>query len=286
MWFSKVESLSLLIAVLLPATLLAGQVKHETLNVPPEGAKRVEVSVEFGAGEIRLNSGDIQNVVEMEVVYDTRKIDFDHEYQVSNGVGDLMLESSHGDSDDIDTDDHKWDMTLSQNYPLRLDLDMGACEAEMDLGGLQLEEFTLNVGAASAEIDFSSPNPIRLKEIRIEAGAASVEMHEVGNANFEILDFSGGVGSFDLDLRGKYTGESKVTIEVGLGSMDIILPRDLPIQVITEGSNWLSSIDFHRDNLDEVDDDIYESPDFEDAKVRLILEVEVGLGSIDLYWKR
>ncbi|MBU8934720.1 MAG: hypothetical protein KOO62_12045 [candidate division Zixibacteria bacterium] len=286
MWFSKAKTLSLLFVVFLPMTLFAGRVKHETLDVPPEGAKRVVVSVEFGAGEIWLTSGDIDNVVEMEVTYDTRNIDFDHEYEVRNDVGDLILESNHRDNKNIDTEDHKWDMTISQNYPLRFDLDIGACEAEMDLGGLQLEEFSLEVGAASAEIDFSSPNPIRLEEIRIEAGAASLEMRQIGNANFETLDFSGGVGSFDLDLRGKYTGESKVTIEVGLGSMDIILPRGLPVRVITEGANWLSSIDFHHDRLDEVDDDVYESPDFEDAEIRLILDVEVGLGSIDLYWKR
>jgi len=74
-------------------------------------------------------------------------------------------------------------------------------------------------------------------------------------------------------------------LEIGLGSADIILPRDVPIRVETENSNWLSSIDFHHDNLDEIDDGIYESNDFEDADTRIVLVIEVGLGSIDLYWK-
>lgn len=282
----RMKLIPLFLVLLLPVVLIAGRNGHERLDVDAEGAERIEVTIEFGAGEIWLTSADIDNVLEMEVTYDPRIIDFDHDYRVRRGVGELFLESSHHRKYDIDSKDHRWDMTLSRNYPMSLDLEVGACEAELDLGGLQLEELRIDIGAASVEIDFSAPNPIRLREIDIEAGAASLEMREVGNANFERFNFSGGVGSFELDLRGEYTGESEVTIEIGLGSMDIILPRNLPIRVVTDGGNWLSSIDFHRDRLEEVDDDEYETEDFRDAETRMILNIEVGLGSIDLYWKK
>ena len=266
--------------------MLAGRIKHETVEIDAEGAKQVVVNIEFGAGEIQLTSGDINSVIKGDITYDTRTIDFICEYEINNGVGNLLLESSHRKKGHIDTEENKWDVMLSQKYPMRLDMEIGACDAEMDLGGLRLEELSLDVGAAAAELDFSNPNPIRLKDIDIEAGAASLEMRNVGNANFESFDFSGGVGSFDLDLRGEYDGESKVTIDVGLGSMDLILPRNVPVKIITEGNNWLSSIKFHHNNLNEVDGNIYESPDFDKAETRIIVEIKIGLGSIDLYWKR
>lgn len=274
-----------LLVLFLPVALFAGRTKHETVDITAEGANQVVVNIEFGAGEIQLNSGNIDNIAKADIVYDIRTIDFDYEYEVNNGIGNLILESSHHKNLDIDTKENKWDVILSQNYPIRLDMEIGACEAEMDLGKLRLEELSMEVGATSAEINFSDPNPIRLNDIDIEAGAASLEMRNIGNANFEYFDFSGGVGSFDLDFRGKYSGESKITIELGLGSIDLILPHDVPVQIITEDSNWLSSIDFHHNNLEEIDDDVYESPNFAEAETRIIVEIEVGLGSVDLYWK-
>ena len=134
--------------------------------------------------------------------------------------------------------------------------------------------------------EFSEPNPIRLSEINIDAGASSIEMKSMGNANFDELNFSGGVGSFEIDLRGEYHGESRVEIEIGLGSAEIVVPKGLPIRIETEGGNWLSSIEFHNDDLDEIDDDLFESSDFDDAEDRLIISVEVGLGSIEIYWKK
>ncbi|MEA1980261.1 MAG: LiaF-related protein, partial [candidate division Zixibacteria bacterium] len=170
-------------------------------------------------------------------------------------------------------------------YNTEINFDIGACDAEFDFGGIALEYLEIDVGAAKGTFEFSKPNPIRLSEINIDAGASSIEMKSMGNANFDELNFSGGVGSFEIDLRGEYQGESRVDIEIGLGSAEIVVPKGLPVRIETEGNNWLSSIDFHNEDLDEIDDDLYESSDFDDSDDRLIISIEVGLGSVDLYWK-
>jgi len=124
-----------------------------------------------------------------------------------------------------------------------------------------------------------------MESIDIDAGASSLEMISLGNANFEDFTFSGGAGSFKLDFRGEYKGESEINIDIGLGSVDIILPRGVACRVESEGSGWLSSIEMHKNELEEVDDDIYESEDFEKTDIRITLKVDVGLGSVDIYWK-
>ncbi len=275
----------LVILFLMPVLATAGKLSHEEFKIGLENAKSVETKVEFGAGEIIINADDINDVVRGEIVFEPRAVDFNHDYEVEDGIGLLFLESDHKDNFDIDTEENNWDLTLSTKYPMSLDMEIGACEAEMDLGGLQLENLKFEVGAASSIIEFSEPNPIRLEKIKIEAGACSLDMIDFGNANFEYFSFEGGVGSFELDLRGKYTGYSKVDIEIGVGSMKITLPDNIPVRVETDGAEWLSSIDFHRTDLDEVYDDVYESDDYEDADVRLLVEIEVGLGSVDIYQK-
>jgi hypothetical protein len=169
---------------------------------------------------------------------------------------------------------------------MTLEIEVGACDAEFDLGGIPLTELTIEIGAASGEIDFSRPNPERLEEIDIEAGAASVAVLNIGNANFEQFNFEGGAGSFELDFCGKYKDEAEISIEIGLGSAEVILPRDIPVRIETGDPGWFSTIDFHNDDLDEVEDGVYESEGFDDASVRIYLELEVGLGSIDVYFKR
>jgi len=282
----KVLMVNLALVFFFASFALAGRIEHETRQIDIEGANNLDVELEFGAGELRISPADMSQAATLDIRYDTRQVEYDVDYKVSKGIGHLYIKSEHRKHCDIDTDKNKLDLVLSTRYPTSLKMDIGACDAEIDLGGIPLERLEIDVGAASGDIDFSKPNPRRLSEINIDAGATSLDMHSIGNANFELMTFSGGVGSFDLDFRGEYKGESKIDLEVGLGSADIILPRGIPTRVETNGSNWLSSVDFHKDDLEEINDGIYESPDFEDSETRIILMLDVGLGSVDIYWKR
>ncbi len=276
----------LMILILMAGNVNARRNSQVSKKIDAEGAEKIIIQAELGAGEFLVISRNIDEVALIEIEYNARKIDYEIDYQVKRSTGYLTLESDHDNSINMDSEDNRWDITLSKKYETEISFEIGACEAEMDLGGIPISSFELEVGAASGVIEFSEPNPIRLKEFSIEAGACSLELISLGNANFDEFNFSGGVGSFEIDLRGKYDGESRVEIEIGLGSAEIYIPMNIPVRIETQGSNWLSSIDFHNDDLDEIDEDLYESPDFEDADDRIVIIVEVGLGSIDFYWKK
>ncbi len=279
----------ILVAVLLSfATIYARTPRWVDINenVKIKNAKRLVINADLAAGVFRVISKDIEEAAIVKAEYDSRKIDAEVHYEEKGSTGYLELVSDNKRNYSIDTDDNSWDITLSRNYPTELSLDIGACEIEMELGGLKLSELNIDVGAASGTISFSKKNPIRLREIDIDAGACSLELISLGNANFDEFNFDGGVGSFEIDLRGKYNGISRVDLEIGLGSVEIILPKNVPVRIEVDGSNWLSSIDFHNEDLYEIEDDIYESPGFEDADDKIIIRLEIGLGSADLYWKR
>lgn len=277
-----VASLVLLLAV----AVSAGRAKHSTEVIPMTGATNAVIDIQFAAGRLIINPKDIPDLAELDLFYDPEFIDVIIEKDVRDQTLYVSAESdfdSHRrNMNDIDND---WEMNVSTRTPMELRMEMGACKAELDLGGVPISELSLDIGAASGTLEFSSPNPSRLKEFEIEAGASSLDLANIGNANFELFKFSGGAGSFDLDLRGEYTGESEVEIEVGLGSVDIILPRGLPVRIESAKDEWFSSVDLHGGDLDEVEDGVYESPDFEKATVRLTLRLDVGMGSVDIRWK-
>ncbi len=277
--------LSGILVFLLAGLAIAGRMERKQQTIEPGDIDKVVIHCELGAGQFTITPVDMKNLADIDIEYDSRRVDVSVDYAIKHSTGYLDLESDGLERSDIDTDDNIWDVKLSNKYPTRVEMEIGACDADFDLGGIPIEELSLDVGAASGKIEFSKRNPIRMRELDVDAGASSLDMKSIGNANFSEMKFDGGVGSFDLDFRGKYEGESLIDVEIGLGSADIILPRGVPIQIETQGSNWLSSVDMHGGDLDEIDDDLYESKDYAHAKDRITLRLKVGLGSADIYWR-
>lgn len=267
------------------STSTAGEVRAETRTINMEDARRLDISCDFGAGEIRIRPADISEAAKLEVEYSPRYVSFDSDYRVRGKTGHLVLESDvkHKYPGDLE---NNWDLQLSDRYPIEMKLEIGACEADIDLGGLPLTSLALEVGAASGDVDFSRLNPQRLRDLEIKAGASSLEVHNLGNANFERMHFAGGAASCDLDFRGEIKGESEVHVEVGIGSLDITVPRHIAVRVETEDASWFSSVDFHGLELEEVEDGVFETEDYSTADNRITFTVEVGMGSVDFYSRR
>lgn len=276
--------LSVLFIVLCPLLVSARNV-DATEKVDMKGASEAVFRCDFSVGEFNIKPADLSEFAIADISYNDRKVEYFVESEIRRDRCYVDMETEYLRKHDMDSDDNIWDIQLSTRYPMTIDMEIGACEADFDLGGIPIKELSLEVGAASGVIEFSKENPERMEELSIDAGASSIEMYNIGNANFDQFSFDGGAGSFELDFRGTYKGESIIEISVGLGSADIILPKDIPVQVDKGGDNWMSSVDLHRRSLDEVDDDLYESDDFENADTRIVLILDVGMGSIDVYWK-
>ena len=272
--------------LLLTSVVLASSITKETETVEMNGAKRVVLKGELGAGEFNIISKNTSDAFKADISYSPKDFTYEVSSETKSDKCMIDLNCETRKNHDFDTDDNKWDMVLSDKYPYEINLDIGACESNFDFGNTPLDELILDIGAADAEILFSERNSVRCKEINIDAGASSLSMSAIGNANFESFSLNGGAGSFDLDFLGEYEGTSYIDIDVGLGSADIVLPKDVAIQIITDGDNWFSSVDIHNNRLDEVDDDTYESEDFEDAKDKIILKISVGMGSVDIRFRR
>jgi len=264
---------------------LAASRENVVEKIEMKSANEVVLECDLGAGEFSIRPKDMVEAAIVDITYNPRRIEYYVNSEEKRGKCYIELESEHRSHSNMDSEDNIWEIVLSTKYETTIEMDIGACEAEIDLGGIPLRELTIDVGAASGLLEFSAPNPTRLEEIDIDAGASSLEIRDLGNANFDYFNFDGGAGSFDLDLRGKYDGESEISIDIGLGSADITLPKDVPVRIETDGGNWLSSVDIHGGDVDEIDEDVYESPGFDGARTRIVLDVSVGMGSVDIYWK-
>jgi hypothetical protein len=287
MKLARTFCLSFAVLLVVASQAAADRVERATEVVEPDGFEELVVEIDFAAGTIDINGADMDEPARLDVYYTPRLVEYDFDYDKRGKTCRLFIESeirkNRWDEDELE---NEWTLQLSKKYRTRLDLDIGACEARFDLGGIPLIDLQIDVGAADMEIDFSEPNPERLREISIDCGASSLKMYGLANANCGRFDFNIGAGSCDLDFRGgEIRGEIEVTINVGMGSMDIIVPRGVAIMVIGD-DGWFSSLDFHGLKLNQTRRGDWVSDDFDEAENRIIFDIDVSMGSVDIYAKK
>ncbi len=270
-------------ALVATGSLFAGELKTDSRTIALEGAKKLDIKCTFAAGKLNIQPGTIGEAAKIDAEYDPDRIDLDVNYKVRGESGLLTIETDHHGRN-VDTDDNYMDLTLSDKIPTDLRMELGACKGELELGGVPLTLLDLDIGAASGSISFEKPNPVRMRRMNVEIGASSAKLYKVGNANVDRVKCSVGAASSLIDLTGEYHGETEVDISVGVASADVVLPSNVPVRVETDDDNWFSSVKFRKRDLDQVDDGVWESRDFESAKDRLVVRISVGMGSVKVSW--
>ncbi len=270
----------LLLSSLATVAMLSAQ-DYQTVNSSRQrsGETRLDVSIEYGAGVLTLDSADDPLLYEMEVRYDDDEFVPVTEYNASAGTLKLGLDDRENGSTRIDSDESRAEIGLARGVPLDLDVDFGAGEAEIDLGGLSIQSLDFSTGASESTLRFSQPNPTSADLVSLEAGAAELEVVGLGNAHTERIDFQGGVGSTTLDFSGDWDRDAHASIQMGIGSLVLVFPRNIGIRL--EKSSFLTSFD--ADGLEERNDTYY-SRNWDSAEHQLTINIDAAFGSIDVEW--
>ena len=120
--------------------------------------------------------------------------------------------------------------------------------------------------------------------MNLESGLSKFRAQGLCNANFNHLKFEGGVGSYVLDFGGTLKKEADVDIEVGLGSLTVIIPENIGAKISYEKS-LVAHIDLASD-FSEPEENSYVSANYDNAPGRLNMHIEAGLGSVKIKRER
>jgi hypothetical protein len=234
------------------------------------------VTIQYSAGHLMLSGMDSNQLYAMRLRYNAES----HEpvHQFGSGRVVLGIEGT-GRASFLrsGSNDGEMALTLSDRIPIALSLDLGAVRATLDLGGLRLTRLDLNAGASEGELRVSSPNPMQLDRATLRTGAASFRAREMGNLNAAEISLEAGVGDFLLDLTGLRRPETTVDVKMGLGSLEVRVPRQVGIRLSRR--SFLASL--NAPGLERRGDDLYSS-NWDQAPIRVLLSVEAALGSITI----
>lgn len=252
-----------------------------TMSRQAQGQESLDVSVEYGDGRLDLGVAEPGLLYSMRLRYDEER----YEPEAELDGDDLRIGvEALGRNIRLDSDrrDHgEMELRLTREIPMELRLELGAVRADVDLGGLTLTDLHLGTGASEARIDVSSPNRVVMDRATLEVGAADFSARRLGNLNAREIDVSAGVGKVTLELTGSWTHDADISVKVGLGSLELRVPRGLGVRI--EKKTFLTSFD--ADDFVKRDGAYY-SRDWAEAERRISIDVDAAFGSVDVVWVR
>lgn len=237
------------------------------------------VRIQYGAGRIDVSSTAAPVLYSMQLRYDETVGNPVHTYDPDDrsltlGMGSQTVHFGRNFKDQT-----KGEMRLALNraVPMDLDFDLGATRAMLDLGGLSLRDLRIESGASETTVDFSEPNPLRMRALEIQVGAASFEGRNLANANTQTVRVNGGVGNVELGFAGEWRQDMSLDVDVALGKVTLHVPEDVGVRV--EVQKFLASFD--SGDLRKRGG-AYFSNNFDSAKFKLRIRASTTFGGIQI----
>lgn len=251
-----------------------GPTVTDEINVSEIDAEDVDITLSMGAGELTLNPGAENAVIDGTATYNVE--DFKPEIKIEGNKvtieqGNLNIEGIP--KFDKDVENH-WDLALG-NQLMTLRIKAGAYVGKYDLGGLELQNLYVEDGAADVKLTFSEPNQAEMGILDYQTGASNITLTNLANANFATLVFRSGAGNYVLDFSGELQRDANVKIESGLSSVKIIVPKGTPAKVTFDGGLTNVSISGDWNKSGDTYTQSGEGP-------ALTITVDMGAGNLEL----
>jgi cytochrome c oxidase subunit IV len=205
---------------------------NETIQIASGEIKSAEVSLDAGASEVYISTADqigiataglTSNFATLEktssVSGSIQKVDFSMKTEnkwFNNWVGSYR---------------NKWDIKLTRNLPLSLNVNAGACDADIDLSDAKLNMVDIDMGASDLTLKLGKNQS--LANVTIDSGASSILVRVPTESGVKLVT-EGGLSSkelADLKLSSDKTYESNnydsaiskinITAKIGVSSFTI-----------------------------------------------------------------
>jgi len=169
------------------------------------------------------------------------------------GAGVLRVHSSNGPSLAFFAARSTWNVTIPTGLPVDLRTVLSAGTVNVDLTGAQVGLADFGLNAASSTLDLGSVAAIRELDVEVNAGTAGITLP-------------------NLSLTG--------TIQANAGSVRLCVPAGAGLRLETSGS-IVASNDYAANGLVE-DEDVWSTPGFDSATVRIDLKTDGNAASFTL----
>jgi len=213
----------------------------------------VRVEIDMAAGKLDVTGGAAE-LLEASFTYNVAELKPEVEYggrTLAVRTPDVKVRGAS--LWDLDEYRYEWDLRLNEDVPMEMQVSMGAGRCDLRLGGLNLTRLDVTRGAGEVVVDLS------------------------GSTSLTRLNIGGGAGAVTVDLSGAWQNDLEATIEGGLGSRTLILPRDVGVRVMVEvGVGGVDATGLTKEGQ------YYTNDAYGQSDVTLNIQVDGGVGGTEL----
>jgi N-terminal domain of toast_rack, DUF2154 len=199
-----------------------GKMQHVSKSVDSKNADSVRAQLKMGAGELNLTGG-ADRLMEGDFSYNVSDWKPKVSYGVSDKKGELVVKQGSAEGGALSGGArNEWDITMNDEVPTDLMVQLGAGESDLDLDSLTLTGVDLKMGAGKTTVDLTG-DYAKGFDASIEGGVGQATVllpSEIG-VKAKAAGGLGGVNAKGLKKVGdSYVndayGESDVTLNVAV----------------------------------------------------------------------
>jgi len=207
------------------------ELELQRVSVPLEGAPAAEIEMKHGAGQINLTALDQSGMLMEGDFYGGLKYSLDRQadrvrLRMEPEI-DVVLPAmpTHRGLD--------WNLGLARDLPLKIRLEGGANQSDLDLTNLLVRELVVHTGASATTVRL--PTNAGHTRVEIQAGAASVKLylpegvegriHAGGGLSGLKIDsnrFLGSGQNYETPGFQAATNRVEIEAETGVGSVEVL----------------------------------------------------------------
>jgi hypothetical protein len=195
----------------------------EVISQPLEGAKQARVVLDAGVARLNLSAAHSPGKLIEGTLRVSKRAKLKVTYERKGDLGEFKLKHKSRGMGFLSFSRRspKWDLKLTREVPVALEVDTGVGQSDLDLSGMQITGLDVDTGV----------------------GQTTVTLPATGNLR---VDMDGGVG--EVIIRIPETLAARIHAKSGIGSVDVSGPFK------KEGGDWIS--DNYATASDKVDLDI------------------------------
>jgi hypothetical protein len=211
------------------AFMRGGSGGSRKVAVELQGAQAVSMRISHGAGQLRVGAGAAMGMaLEGECTDNVRVLSSLTGDRLELRVGgEGIIAPFNWNPRGLD-----WNLRLSKEVPLLLDLEMGANQSTLDLRDLRLSSLKLKTGASSTDLTLPAAGIVTAEiqigaaelKVRVPQGMAARIRSQSGLAeiNVDTTRFPRGNGLYESPDFGSSANRVDLTIEAGVGKVSVI----------------------------------------------------------------
>jgi hypothetical protein len=171
-----------------------GPLDHDRQSIELDKSEMVRAELRMGAGELIVNGGS-PKLMDADFSYNVASWKPAVRYSASGFRGNLIVEQPHSVHAGGKVK-YKWDLRLNDKVPLDVVTELGAGEARMNLGELNLRSVQVHMGVGELRLDLRG-NPERDYSVAINGGVGKATIYLPSQVGV-VATAVGGIGNISV----------------------------------------------------------------------------------------